>query len=56
MFGKLDLGVSYDLQGVYKKEIDNYHFYIIKISSNLTIYINAKLFWTSGGIPLLVTH
>ena len=29
MLGKVDLDVGYDLQGVYKKEID-YHFYIIK--------------------------
>ena len=30
MLGKVDLDVGYDLQGVYKKEIDNFHFYIIK--------------------------
>ncbi len=46
MLGKVDLDVGYDLQGVYKKGIVNHHFYMIKL------YVNAKLFCTSGGIPL----
>ena len=41
MLGKVDLDVGYDLQGVYKKEIDNYHFYVIVI----------QLFYISGGTP-----
>lgn len=30
MLGKVDLDISYNLQGICKKKIDNYHFYIIK--------------------------
>ncbi len=43
MLDKVDFDVGYELQGVYKKKIDNY----LKIR----VYINAKLFCTSSGIP-----